>query len=492
MKTSIPFTIVIVFSSIFGFSQNYQTVQSNEIHYFATQNHDYFLASRTELVEMDGPDSVFYSFQTVREDENIPESDPCHYYIGAPWSGQKIVIKPDGRNIFYNKNNEPITIQTQAALNDTFLVYSYPNGDWIKGVVSNVIEIYILNDYDYVKIIDLFSNAPLELSDSRFIISENNGFVETYAFYSFPEPYTGAASVTDDNDFPNGYNGNFELVGIDTAGFHKPTTAEVFDFTIGDQFKFYSSEQNDDGKFVETFTQREVINKLTFDDSLVYHVVDTKQVTAHLPSGESITETSGGDADIIYYTNLDTWHTPYLPEEFNGSNGWSVLRINSCGDVEEIVRKQAVYFDGMTGCLIPDEYGSNLIYTAIRRVGWLAPIGESASGNIQYMSEMVYYEKADGSTCGTNQYLELENQPKSEMDFNVYPNPTSGDVYVKFDQSVSGSRVTVFDKSGRKVSVWKGQEQEDVFVDLSELSPGIYTLIIESDAGTQQEKVIKN
>ena len=492
MKASIPYIIVLTFISTLSYGQNYQTVQSNEIHYFATQTHEYFLATRTEMVEMDGPDSVFYSYQTVREDENVPEGDPCKYYLGAPWSGQKTVIKPDGRNIFYNRNNEPITIETQAQVNDTFLVYTYPNGDWIKGVVSNQIQIYILGEYDDIKIINLFSNTEFNFTDTRFIISENHGFVETYAFYSFPQQYQGASSITGDNDFPYGYAGNFELVGIDTAGFHKPTTEEMFSFDINDQFKFYSSEHNGDGTFTETFTDRKVINKFKWEDSLVYHVEETIQVTEHSPSGTSETITTGGEAEPIYFTNLQSWNTPWLPEEFNGTDGWSVLLINSCGDVEEVMRKQAMFLDGVSGCMILDDHGSNLIFTAIKNVGWLDAVGESASGYTQFMSDLVYYEKNDGSTCGSNQYLTLENQPKSEMDWNVYPNPTAGDLYIEIDGETPETMITVYDKSGKKVSVYNTEENENIYLDIADLEPGIYTLIIESEKGVKQEKVVKH
>jgi hypothetical protein len=50
--------------SFLGFSQNFQTIKSNQINYFGTVLEDYFLATRTDSLEIMGTDSIFYSFKT--------------------------------------------------------------------------------------------------------------------------------------------------------------------------------------------------------------------------------------------------------------------------------------------------------------------------------------------------------------------------------------------------------------------------------------------
>lgn len=496
MKASILTSIVLVFASQFALAQNYQTVQSDEIHYFTTQNHEYVLASKTETVSVLGPDSVFYSYKTLREDENLNESDPCKYYLGSPWTGSKIEIKSNGQNIFYNKDNEPIYIETQAALNDTFLVYTYSSGDWIKGVVSNHIQLGIFGTTDSIKIIDLFSNIPMNLQDPRFILSKNHGFVETFAPYTFPEPYLGATSITGDNDYPAGYSGNFELVGIDdTNGLSKPTTAEVFDYEIGDEFKFYSSVSDESGAFTEYFTERTVTNKFDYSpDSVVYFIEKSEREDFYPPSGPATTNVTTDVLSSVSYSNLDSWNTSYLPEEFNGVDGWSTLFINACGDVEEVIRKQAFTWDGVSTCVVLDPFGNNILFSAIKGVGWIPAIGEGSGGAEVFFAEMVYYNKMNGSSCGSDQFtVGLASEPKSENNLSVYPNPTNGEVHVQVDNnSSSDTSITIVDKQGRPVRLWKANGGEDFYLDLSELRAGIYTLIIETDGKVKQEKLVKN
>jgi Secretion system C-terminal sorting domain len=490
MKASITYLIVMGFISIHTYGQNFQSVKSDEIHYFATQTYDYILASRTESIEIQGTDSLFYTFQTVREDENTAASDPCHFYLGSAWSGQKTVIKADGRNIFYNKNNEPITIETQAVLNDTFLVYNYPSGDWIKGVVTNELQIFILDGMDNIKIIELFSNIPFQFSNDRIILSENHGFVETYAFYSFPEPYQGASSITANNDFPLDYDGNFELVGIDTTGFHKPTTADVFDFEIGDEYKLFSSFETVETDLTETFVETEIVNKFVWEgDSIVYFVDLKMQQTQYAPSGPSETTIIDKGLTAITYTNLESWNTPYLPEEFNGSDGWSILLINSCGDVEEITRSQAVSWDGQNTCLEVDENGTNLLFSAISGVGWVGKSGVTEDGST-YLSELVYYGKADGSSCGTNQVVSVKEIEATPASFEIYPNPTNGDLFLDIAAGVSADIITVVDKTGKVVRIWKFQDSGPN-LNISDLSPGMYFVLVETETYLLKERIIK-
>ncbi|MBD3636403.1 MAG: T9SS type A sorting domain-containing protein [Crocinitomicaceae bacterium] len=493
MKASITYLIVLVFTIQQSYGQNYQTVQSNEIHYFSNQDFEYVLASRTDMVELQGGDSVFYSYQTVREDENLPATATCKYYLGAPWTGQKTVIKTDGRNIFYNKNNEPITIQTQAALNDTFLVYTYPSGDWIKGVVTNELQLMIFEEMDDIKIIELISNVPLQFSDDRLILSKNHGFIETYAFYSFPEPYKGASSITGDNSYPLNYTGNFELVGIDNDGFNKPTTGQIYDFEIGNEYKFFSSQETPENGLVEVYKERTIVNRFDWmGDSITYFIKEDVQEVHYPVNGPSETTITEGELKSVTYKNLQKRNTPYLPEEFDGVNGWSALLINSCGDVEEVIRKEAFTTDGVNPCLYQNTFGANLVYRVISGTGWLEPKGTSDAGAVEYTSDLVYYSKVDGSTCGTNQYLNIENETAEEADFKLYPNPTNGDVFIELKAVTENTTVSVYDNSGRLYMTLNPNPDEDVYFDVSDFSPGIYTVLVETETATLQQKLIKH
>lgn len=76
---------------------------------------------------MSGLDSIFYSYKTIRNNDTASTTD-CQYLVGPNWYGEKVIIKNNGENLFFNKDSDTIHIQTQAHFEDTFLVYVYPSG----------------------------------------------------------------------------------------------------------------------------------------------------------------------------------------------------------------------------------------------------------------------------------------------------------------------------------------------------------------------------
>lgn len=486
MKAIFTYLNVLFFGIGTCYAQNYQTLQSDEIHYFSTQTYEYYLASQIVNVDIQGTDSVFHTFKTVRENENLPEGDPCKYYLGGSWLGEKVDILSDGRNIFYNNNEEAITIETQAAINDTFLLYSYPNGDWIKATVTNVATVSILGELDQVKIYELFSNVPFPYTDNRIMLSENHGFVETFAFYNFPVPYQGVASVVGTNYYPEDYRGNFRLVGIDTTGFHKPLSTDLYDYEIGDIIKLSSSEETEDLKTVH-YAEMTVINKFDWPgDSIVYFVQETIQVIEYPTGGASQTVVFGPEikTKTVYYSK--EWVTPKLPEAFNGTHGWTILITNECGDIEEISRTEGISYSGNGICLDADPTMAIIESSSINGVGYIGLNGES-NGKI-YNSELVYYEKSFGSSCGNNQVLNIESSVDPTSVF--YPNPVvNKGVYTT--TSAQMHHIIIVDKSGKVVRVWKVNGQQTIEMNFEDLDPGTYILMDENETSVQQIKIVK-
>jgi hypothetical protein len=104
--------------------------------------------------------------------------------------------------------------------------------------------------------------------------------------------------------------------------------------------------------------------------------------------------------------------------------------------------------------------------------------GGSATGDFVFTKEMV-------SSVGIN---EQENQI-----LNVYPNPASEFVYVTFSSFENKAELSIIDLSG-KVAISKqlspniGLNQETI--ETSQLSSGIYLLLLKSSKGIQSQKII--
>lgn len=489
MRPTITLSVALAFITSLTFGQNYQTVRSDEINYYSTQNYDYVLGVRVDNIEMQGADSVFYSFKTIRENEGLGDYDPCKFYVGDSWMGNRVVIKPDGKNIFYNRDNEPIVIETQAQLGDVFNVYNYSNGDWINGEVTSKLQMAIFGDMDSIKVITLTSNAPLPFNHNKIILSENYGFIEFFAPYSFPYPYEGPSSLNDDHDFPVGYNGNFRLIGFNHTGLTKPTIGDVYNYDIGDDIWTFSSIEQE-GELTETIHNRKVINKFDYgNDSVVYIVEDTEDITVHNSDGEGHL-TTGGSATSKMFKHLDQWNTPFMPEEFDGIDGWTSLFINECHDIQEVIRKQGFSFAGSDSCLIVDPYGENMMYTTINGVGWLKPSGNNQTGDKIYTSDILFYEKDNGEdNCGTPLVLGVGSVPKAEM--KVYPNPTEGEITVEMNCGGDDLIISLVDRSGRLVKVWNEQNGDEMYLDLKDVTSGTYTLIVENEHVVTQQHLVK-
>jgi hypothetical protein len=488
MRPTITLSVALALITSLTFGQNYQTVRSDEINYYSTQNFDYVLGVRIDNIELQGADSVFYSFKTIRENESLNENDPCKYYVGDSWMGNRVVIKPDGRNIFYNQFDEPITIETQAELGDEFIIYNYPSGDWIKGEVTSKLQLSIFGDLDSIKVIQMTSNIPLPFEDTKIIISENYGFIEFFAPYTFPEPYQGPASLNDDHDFPVGYNGNFRLIGVNHTGLTKPTIGDVYDYGIGDQIWTFGSVEQEQ-MLTETISHRNVMNKFQYgSDSIVYVVQDIDEVTVHNQYGEEqITNT--GQAESIMFKHLDQWNTPFMPEEYDGIDGWTSLFINECHDIQEVIRKQGFSQTGDGICLTVDPYGENMMYTTINGVGWLDPSGNNITGDKIYDSELLFYQKVGEDDCGSPLVLGVESTPKAEM--KLYPNPTDGDVTIQMNCGGDDLTVSLIDRTGKIVKMWSKQSGDEMYLDLEELSSGTYTIIVENEQLVTQQHLVK-
>jgi hypothetical protein len=76
-----------------------------------------------------------------------------------------------------------------------------------------------------------------------------------------------------------------------------------------------------------------------------------------------------------------------------------------------------------------------------------------------------------------------------EVDFILYPNPSSGIFNVEFDESLASVSTTVYDMTGRIVHTEKHSNANQCTIDLSEHS-GVFILVIESPSGTATKRLI--
>ena len=64
------------------------------------------LASQIDSVHYDSGDSILFPFKTLRTLQTTfsNNNNTCSAVAGASWLGSKIVVKPNGDNLFFNNN----------------------------------------------------------------------------------------------------------------------------------------------------------------------------------------------------------------------------------------------------------------------------------------------------------------------------------------------------------------------------------------------------
>ena len=313
----IPIILTLI-SPICLCAQNYQTINSTDIHFFSNHDSSYFLATRIDSVAMNGNDSVFFSFKTIR---SVDTSTTCQTQLQDAWIGKQIIISPTGKNTFINGNSDSIHIETQATIGDTFIVYTYPNNNWIKGTVINHDTLSFFGLTDSIKEIKLISNdTSFHFQDSSFILSKNNGFIKVYPFYSFPNNYPKIESEYTPVNYINSF---LTIVGDQhrNIGITNPTYAKYYNMEIGDFIQYhtyYFVNPNYNATSTTHYFDRTVNNKwqITLDS------IGLEFITKHYLISPNNPDTTWIDTTTVQYGNLLDPIVPYLPEEWHKNSNY--------------------------------------------------------------------------------------------------------------------------------------------------------------------------
>lgn len=111
MKHSFLVLFLFLFLSFTTSAQNYQSVQLSAECYFADST-GYVKAIRIETSYFNGIDSVYRNFFTKR-DTGFFSILTCGVWVyGASWIGKEVILRNNGDNIFFNKDNDSLLIRT--------------------------------------------------------------------------------------------------------------------------------------------------------------------------------------------------------------------------------------------------------------------------------------------------------------------------------------------------------------------------------------------
>ena len=185
--------------------------------------------------------------------------------------------------------------------------------------------------------------------------------------------------------------------------------------------------------------------------------------TMHLTSNLGIS----GEVNLIWdHYNGFVYETYYI-NRYHPSTGWQVI---------DSVAANLISYTDLTP---PDD--SNMVYM----VTIVPPSTCTATKAQDHNSSRSNKSTVNMPDPGTGSGIE-EN---ASADFGIYPNPTSGLVYVVFTEIITN--VTVYDLSGKVVFQNTGNTTNSMSIDCSAFADGVYTVQVGTATGVLYNKIVK-
>jgi len=485
MKAACTFYLAIILNIFSLMAQNYQTVNSGAPRFFIDTT-GYIRAIKMDSAGVSGSDSLLYPFKTARDTLSISFSIGCIDGYGPSWIGHTVIIRTNGTNIFLNKENDSIYFNTQAQTGNSWTLYTFQNGDYVEATVLSVAYVQVLASSDSVKYISLQvkdfagNNIIHPLNGKQFILSKDNGLVQLYDFYFFP----------DYNSFDA--NSNKFVLSND----HIPTIGEINDFDVGDEFEtrsYICTPPGNPGRYVRYILLSKNVSPAA--DTICYHFF-TREVaywvdwnpTPHLDSLVTI-----GVIDTCV-TNLNSPWINGMPEQSLGvTTGWhqfKMFRNNMyCGKIRIVNESGWNFWNTTDSCLVSNNFEPHYISSTMI-TGCYPSLFLNSYPAMMYCAETyLTYMKKDICIYGVPYLWTSANEVFVPNGIAIYPNPAFSELIIEMPFSNS-FRIEIFNMTDKIVHTENFFGNQKQSIPVENLPNGVYFLKITSQQGTSFKKII--
>lgn len=447
-------------------AQTYQTVYSNRIASFQ----GYTL--RIDSV-VSGEDSIFFPMNYIQQVE-----PGCYTPFGNSWIGEKIIIHPDGMNLFLTKNNDTVKIKTYAEFNESWLAYS-DNSIQIIATVSKIDTLSFLGINDSVKWINfqVFDKDMIPVNhivnEKTVLLSKQYGLVHTFSFNYFPY-----FNNDDLNFFAFIYFVDLSLTGLDPPGigYTNLTWLEVYDFLPGDELHILNESSSWGFTESSKTTDKTIYRYLTRTDEAQGVNYTIERINSRITETESNTS-SAYIHDTISTTYEEDATFSKLPGEpiIDENYAWTY----SLGYELDITKTEPSPYEYIgiydepcwwEGCCWD---GCFPAYTFIKGLG--GPYYQCESGFMGFYSEdrkLVYYKKGQ-KIWGNPLIITSTVEPVMLERISLFPNPANRHISVSFPPGDLPGQLEIYDLTGRLL-LQEEIRSELVEIELTGISQGIY------------------
>ena len=461
---------MIVFLTINA--QNYQTYHSDKSVTFGNQ-YEGLKFQKVDSVAISQGDSILWFF---------PNFDMEDYYCvqpnGSNWSGKKLIIKQNGDNVFFNKNNDSILLKTHANLLSPWVAYSNPDSYNITAAVIHHDTLTFLGITDSVKTIgfqvyDTNNESITHVLNNKYLqISKQYGLIKTFLFRDFPDYHSNWPHI------------EYDIKGISSPeiGIQNLTWKEVFDdFYPGDELHVltescYGTLDDSSCSFGKSIFK--YLSRIEYQDSIKYTI---ERLTS------SKTKHNGVLTGYIFIHDTITSKISFHSNNnFNKFSEESIIQ----GDVISYNLQSTKHMD--SGKYVMTKTID--LYDYLEKVSddcWEFPISDVLTINSEYMKGLggpyysasmwdsyslrkpVFYKKGY-EEWGTPLSIVDETGIRSanEPIISVFPNPAKDNIWVQTDLGIQFT-FEIIDLRAQ-VLISEFIEYNYFQIDTSELKAGVY------------------
>ncbi len=470
--------IIALFSVSVAYGQNYQTFNSGRISYFENGN------SNVKVIRIDSvhfeTDSVLFPMGNIRQISN-----ECYTPLGASSFGAKIVLKANGENLFFNKNNDTILIKSSAFLNETWIAYQIPGNQIVTAQVTEVDTMSFLGINDSIKVIsfqvyDQFM-TPVNhvLNAFQVILSKNYGMIKTLNFYNFPD-FISVYGYSEEN-----------LEELNICGLNNPDTglqnikwSDIYDFQPGDQLHIRKYQEVPDFIANTTYTYENLyiyryLERMDYTDSIVYQVELTRTYNYVSDVGSGFEYFH----DTISQKIVANPEFDFFPDEVQHIDAYTISYLTMLNGIFKVKSDPRAYLfyslmDEMSEC-----YGMPLVDGCYNSYDYYKNLG-GPYYNCSYMpysqdSRALVYYSSNGQTWGTPMVLSGINTKNNKSQVSIYPNPANNRITVNIEAIARNCNIEIYNVIGVKIEDEKLSNGQNL-VDISTIPSGVYFYQIKS------------
>jgi len=475
MKKNILFAFVVSLYSISVFAQNYQCVYAEReaMFQFGFNNINGF---KIDSVKTTDEGTIFYPNKNIQDFGDFE----CMSPYAPSWMGEKIVLKKNGDQLFFNKDKDTVLIKSLAIPGDKWIFFRNQE-ILIEASCTSHDTLNFLELTDSVKTISLqvfdlnMKTVESRINTYNIKLSKNYGFLEVPNIYLFPNYESYYYNTLEDVH---------TLCGLTNPdlGIQNLIWKDVHNYNVGDIFHtVYRSAfgtSGDDWVLEHQIHNKKIISKEEFYGLITYSIEVKIQKTINKPEWDT----------LIF--NFDTIHLkvgenpefdviPGKPVIINESayalfmESGSILKKFSLSHIQNTEEGDSCWF-------MPIEKTSSSINYYYNGFG--GPYWEELFGNgMDYSKkELVYYHKG-GQEWGIPQIVNgIENFEENNT-VRIYPNPAINILNVEtgdnLEKQISITRINgtvIYSQSSR---------ENNVIINTSDFSNGVYIVSVNNMNG---------